>query len=128
MMSKKHLKAIAGILTKADLLLIMIIALAAVIIFFSLSNSNQQKTVYVYQYGKLIKTLPLTEKQQIFDIEEGIKIEIQNYKVRMLRSSCPAQSCVKQGWSDTLPIVCVPHQIILVIKTKKQQERMLITS
>lgn len=127
-MSKQHIKAIGRILTKADLILISIIVIAAAIIFYTLHNSNQLKNVYVYEYGELIKILPLTEKQQIVLIREGIKIEIRNYKVRMLSSTCPHQSCVKQGWSDNLPIVCVPNQIFLVIKTKKPQARMLITS
>jgi hypothetical protein len=127
-MSKQHFKAIGSILTRADLLLISIILISAAVIFFTLKNSSPLKTVYIYDHGELIKTLPLTEKQQIVTIREGIEIEIWNNKVRMLNSTCPDQSCVKQGWSDNLPIVCVPNEIVLVIKSKKPQTKMLITS
>lgn len=127
-MAKQHLKIIGSLLTKPDLLLIILILITAGLLFFTQHSKSDLKTVYIYDHGELLKTLPLTEKQQIITLQEGIKIEIMNFKVRMLSSTCPQQTCVKQGWSDNLPIVCVPNQIVLVIKSNKAQEKMLITS
>ncbi len=127
-MLKHSFKAVGRILTKADVILIILLLSISVIIHFSLKNNNSQKTVNVYVHDRLIKTLTLTEKQQIFEIETGVIMEIRHNKVRLLSSTCRNQICVKQGWTDTFPIVCVPNEIILVIKGKKVEQKMLITS
>ena len=47
-------------------------------------------------------------------------------KVRIKASTCKNKYCVKQGWSNRFPIICIPNEVSVVIKSKKKEE-MLIT-
>ena len=83
------------------------------------------KQVEINYHNKLITSVPLT-KDKIIELDEGIIVEIKGEKVRIKESTCKNKYCVKQGWSSNFPIICVPNEVSVVIKSKKKEE-MLIT-
>jgi len=125
---KHHLFKIKKILTKADLFLIVFLIIISVILTLNLTERSQNAEVYIYQHNKLIKQVKLTEKQQQVSIAEGIVLEIMDFRIRLLESTCRNQLCVKQGWTSQLPIVCVPNELLIIIKSSSSEEKLLITS
>jgi len=83
------------------------------------------KQVEISYHNKFIASVVL-DKDRIIDVDEGIVIEIKNEKVRIKESTCKNKYCVKQGWSNRFPIICIPNEVSVVIKSKKKEE-MLIT-
>lgn len=112
--------------TWADLLLV--IALIAIALYLSLNMFNSDRRFIIVKYkNKLIGQYSL-EKNKLIDISEDIIVEVANGKVRILKNNCPNQLCVKQGWSSSLPIICVPNQVEITVidKDKKNEIRQIL--
>ncbi len=67
--------------------------------------------------GKLLYSLDLSkEKDRTFDIEyDGGKntVEIKNGRICVSDADCPDKLCVKTGWLSDIPIVCLPHRLMI---------------
>lgn len=118
------MKNILKLFTKADIILIIILLIISGMLFAKMKSQLTDRQVEIHYHNKLFGTFSLQE-DQIINLAEGIQIEISNGKIRMKQNTCIHQYCVQQGWSDSLPIICVPNEISIVIKSKK--EKMLIT-
>jgi len=128
-MIKRHLQRLKKIITKADLILTGCLFLTAVLIFILIADPNNNAEVYIYKHNELLNKFKLTDQRQIIEIEPGIELEIKDKKIRLIKSTCQNQNCVKQGWTSSLPIVCVPNELIIVIKSsRKSKDPVLITS
>jgi hypothetical protein len=127
-MMKKHLYSVRKILTKADIFLIILLLIFALSSFLMLKSSNDKSEVHIYHHNKLVRIMKLTDTLQTLSIDEHIVLEIKNKKIRLLSSNCRDQICVKQSWSSNFPIICVPNELMVVIKKAKQSQKLLITS
>ncbi len=108
----------------ADVMLIIVILVFIAISAYRLSNHEREKSVFVYKNNQLYGEYPLYIDATIV-IDEHNTIEIKDKKVRMIKADCPDERCVKQGFSSSLPIMCVPNHVIIEIKVK-DADRMLI--
>lgn len=109
----------------ADILFIIILTVMAIFLTTSIIKGNyNNRQIEIYWHDNLFRTLELDENR-IIEIDDGIKLEIRDGRVRMLESTCTRQLCVKQGWSTGYPIVCVPNRILVLFSSK--EKRMLIT-
>ena len=74
-------------------------------------------TVNVYVGGKLTRTAPLgTDSEFTVYADGGYNlISIRGGKVAVVDADCPDKLCVNVGYSDSLPIVCLPHRLEVVI-------------
>ena len=113
------------IFTSADIILILFLLSIAVFILVLIKDDISAKQVEINYHNKLVVSTPL-DKDRIIDLDEGIVIEIKDGKVRIKESTCKNKYCVKQGWSNRFPIICIPNEVSVVIKSK-QKEEMLIT-
>ncbi len=113
------------IFTSADVILIIFLLIIAVFITVLIRDNISVKQVEISYHNKLVVSTPLN-KDRIIELDEGIIIEIKDNKVRIKESTCKNKYCVKQGWNNSFPIICVPNEIAVVIKSK-QKEEMLIT-
>ncbi len=113
------------IVTRADVVLIVLF-LAVASALFAVYNRSEGSIVEIRYGDRLIGQYRL-EQNQVIEIDEGIAAEIREGKIRMLRSTCPHQVCVQQGWtsSPATPIVCVPRRVFIRIVSEKQ--KMMIT-
>ena len=118
------IKDLKKILTPADIVLIVILLIVSGIFLWGMNKNYSNKEVEIYYCNQLVKKYDLNQ-DQLIEIATGITAEIENGKVRMKESTCKHQYCVKQGWSDHFPIICVPNEVSIVIKSKKDE--MLIT-
>ncbi len=119
------IKNIYRILTKSDIILIIFLILFSGFLFFHNQNKSKSKNVEIYYKNNLIGIYPIS-KDKIISVDNHIKVEIKNNKVRMLENNCKRQLCVKQGWSDSTPIICVPNKVMIKI-VSKSKNKMLIS-
>ncbi len=113
------------ILTGSDIILVIFLLFISLTLFLYSHKTNSQKLVEIFYQNKLIGTFPIS-KSKIINVDKNIKVEIKNNKVRMLENTCKRQICVKQGWSDSVPIICVPNKVMIKI-VSKSKKKMLIT-
>ena len=103
----------------------LIIILFFILIFclidtvYSFQKSSKQK-VLIIQNNQIIREIYLdSAKNQEFRISSNNGgynlIQIQNHEICISESDCPDQTCIKTGIlrSENLPIVCLPHQLII---------------
>jgi len=113
------------IVTSADVILICFLLIISVFILLLIKDDISAKQVEISYHNELLVSTPLN-KDRIIELDEGIIIEIKDNKVRVKESTCKNKYCVKQSWNKRFPIICVPNEIAVVIKSK-QKEKMLIT-
>ncbi len=120
----KHLSVLRRELSFA--VFILIIVLCAISFFMIYKQHFEEKNTYasVFKKGILIKRLPLSS-DCVFRINENFVIEIKSGKARVKETDCPGKYCVKQGWSDNIPLICVPNET--VIQFDKKDNSLLIT-
>jgi hypothetical protein len=114
-----------SMLSLADLILIIIVMLTALWGFYSLSKSKSSRYAYIYYNSSLIGKYSLDEEQKI-RINENCVAEISHGKIRMLESDCLDKRCIKQGWNDVMPIICLPNQIVIETKSNNDKRKMHI--
>lgn len=106
---------------KGDLIpifVILIVAFGILFAFASMDNSGNNQALQVYQDGRLVKELSLTQDftfQVSGDYTNTITIE--NGKASITNSDCPGEDCVYSGWISSIgrSIVCLPNRVELRI-------------
>ena len=114
------LKKIYQVLTFADKILILFFICSSVLFFIFFSSGNGNGKVTIIHHGKQIGEFPL-DRDRIIPIEKGIEVEIKNGKARLSKDTSPLQIGVKQGWSNQLPIISVPSELVIQFSTDQQQ-------
>mgnify|MGYP006281557595 CR=1 FL=1 len=109
-------------LTNADKLLIVILIIIAVSFYFFLNHRDNQKVAEIYQNNRIIKKINLNKDHLIKILGDSLIVQVKNGSIRIKKSNCKNQYCVKQGWSSSLPIICVPNKVAIVIKDKKGED------
>lgn len=127
-MNYSIIKDIKNTLSKADIALIIVVILISTTSLFCLGLSKKPNTIIVHLDNKDFNEYDLN-KDQIIVINNHNTVEISDKKVRMLYSDCKNQQCVKQGWSEKVPIICVPNKLSIKFSTKEStiNQEMLIT-
>jgi hypothetical protein len=99
------------------LILSLSLALVAQATLGSWRSSSQPIEASIYHDGKLLQHLSLKKDQQI-PLEDGkMLIEIKDGKIRVVKSDCPRQVCVRVGWiaHSGEAITCVPYKTVIEI-------------
>ena len=99
---------------KGDLLAITGVVLLAALVFllFLLKGDSPAARAEIYQDGKLIKTVSLTEDKE-FTVTGKYSnvIAVRDGKIAVIRSDCPGEDCVGCGWLSGTgrSVVCLPN-------------------
>jgi hypothetical protein len=111
-------------LTPFDIFIIIFIMLLAVGIILRTKltlNWPLSKTIEaaVYHDGKIHQHLALDSDQEISLLNGQMLIEIKEKKLRVKKSECRRQLCVKIGWIQHTgeAIICVPFKTVIEIKS-----------
>ena len=104
---------------KILIIVLLIILVSACLSVFILRHSDKQ-TVEIVQDGTVLYTFDLNDtNDQIIRIpapDGGYNlIKISDHSICISEADCPDQTCVHMGTlqSDYLPIVCLPHKLIV---------------
>ena len=84
------------------------------------SRQPSQPVIAVVHHGDgVLKRLDLDVDKVLELPDDGIRIEVQGGRVRILESDCPQQICVTTRWirHPRQVIVCVPNQILITIES-----------
>lgn len=104
---------------------ILLLAIAALWIQMRTSARDQaiSRTAVLYQDGKVLRRIPLTEgSEETFTIEGSgggfNTIRIADGEIGIIDADCPDQLCVKMGMisSTAYPISCLPHRLVIQIE------------
>ncbi len=109
--------------TKLVVILLLVVVAVCSLYIFRTSTQTSAQLLQIYQHGTLIQTVDLSHVQKAYTIElKGENgayntVSVESGRVCISHASCPDQVCVHQGWisDSTLPIVCLPNEIILEI-------------
>ncbi len=105
----------------ADIFFVLImLAGTAFSLFILLKEPVAKKKVAVYKGMEKIGSyeLPATKEVTVQGRLGAMIIELDHDRVRVCRSLCKNKICIRTGWISEpgQQIVCVPNQIIIVIK------------
>ena len=105
---------------KICLAAVIIIFIVAAITSFFILRPSESTMVEIVQNNKVLYTFDLSkENDRTFRIEYNDggwnEIKIENGNICVSDADCPDKTCVKTGnlRSETIPIVCLPHKLII---------------
>ena len=98
------------------------------IVAMLLLNKTSANVVRIFQEGVQIEQLDLlaVTEPYSFTVESGPGINIisvEKGRIRISEANCPDGLCVRQGWisGGAMPIVCLPHQLIIQFDSDNTQ-------
>lgn len=114
---------------------VLLLLAAAAVGTWIVTRPSENKIVEIVQDGEVLYTIDLaTAQDQTIVVEYrgdadggnaaqaagSNTIEIQNGEIRVREADCPDQTCVKMGklYSESLPIICLPHKLIIRFRTE----------
>jgi hypothetical protein len=106
-------------LTITDFCIISLILFSGIIIFFFQINHKNDVQIIISVNNEIYHTTDFHNNK--ISIENYAILEIQDNKARITNSTCKNKLCEHQGWSNSLPIVCVPNKIIVSFNKKKNK-------
>lgn len=122
----KDKKSLYLILAVLGILLLAIAALG--IQLASSQKKTAARSAAIYQDGKLLRRIPLSEEaSETFSVESGDggfnTIQIADGKIGISDADCPDKLCVTMGMisSTAYPISCLPHKLVIQIEDTKEE-------
>lgn len=102
---------------KSDLIAIVIVIALIILtsfVFRKVVGTEEGSKVVVYEDGKVIREIPLTEDTEF--VVEGLytnKIAVKDGKAAVIESDCPGGDCMHSGWisESGRSIVCLPNRV-----------------
>ncbi len=98
----------------AAIVLAAVAAAGAAVFLLMYSFVLPNPAAEIYQDGKLIKSVSLSEDTEfIVECDSGYnKIKVEDGKICVEEADCPDKICVRQGKiNGSVPIVCLPHRL-----------------
>lgn len=84
----------------------------------------------IFQDGKLIQSIPLTDVQAPYRFtvtgEGGCEnvIEVRPGSIGILSADCPDGLCVRQGFinDSRLPVTCLPNRVVILLRPQRPEK------
>ncbi len=112
-------------LSWADFLLILAVIAAIIGTAIIFLKKDEERFVHIYKDNLAVGVYPLN-RDRVIRLDEHNTVGIKDGKVRMLKADCPDKLCVKQGAGDVLPIVCLPNQVVVEIRSRNAERGLII--
>lgn len=101
---------------KGDIIAVALVIVLAAAVFACFLPGINKEAAYaeVYQNGKLVRTLLLSEDQEFtLTADYSNTISVKDGKVAVTQSDCPGGDCVNCGWTESAgrSIVCLPNSL-----------------
>ena len=113
---------------KKSMLLFLVVALLLVLslvaVFFLNSHSEQGEIARIYQDGKLIREVSLSDVASPYEFQGEASdgsynlIRVEKGAIGIKDADCPDKICQQRGMvSDTgYPVTCLPHKLVIQIE------------
>ncbi len=83
-------------------------------------GQKERHIAHIYLEGELIKELDLSAAAEPYTFKAEANyyniIEVAAGQIKVIEANCPDQLCVKQGYLQNSPIICLPNQMIIEFK------------
>ncbi len=112
-------------LRPADIGLIVLVILTIIFSGGYYFRHKPDSKVYIYKANQLFGIYSL-EQDKIITIDVHNTVEIKNGKVRMKFADCPDKRCVKQGFTKSMPIICLPNKVSIEIKDNQNSQKLIL--
>lgn len=115
---------------KAAAVFFIIVIISIFVILLRKFLPSTQKTAKIMQNGAVIETIDLDKisKPREFEIvspDGGHNtVRAEKGKIAVIRADCPDKICVRRGFitDGTLPVVCLPHKLSIVIESSSSAD------
>ena len=107
----------------SDLLLVVIMVVVAGLSYRS--HQGKSRSLYIYKDSHLVGIYDLSEARNIA-IDEHVKVQIAHGKARISESDCPDKRCMKQGFNNNMPIICMPNHVVLEFIGGKEDRKLIL--
>jgi hypothetical protein len=118
------LKNFFNLLTKADrgLLITLVFLIMGSFAFFLKNNTTNSGYAECRINAGRVINVNLHKNREV-NLHNGMILEVYDSRIRVKKSHCQNQICVKQGWIKTANdiIVCVPNRTIIYLKKNKNK-------
>jgi|LAHT01.1.fsa_nt_gb hypothetical protein len=118
-MKRKYLRS----LSISDLILVVIILMIAFLTYRS--YGREKNSLYIYKDSQLFGVYQLDTPQDIV-VDDHVRIQIADGKARISHSDCPDKRCVKQGFNNNMPIICLPNHVVLEFKSREEDRKLIL--
>ena len=112
-------------LRPADIGLIVLVILTIIFSGGYYFRHKPDSKVYIYKANQLFGVYSL-KQDKIITIDVDNTVEIKNGKVRMKFADCPDKRCVKQGFTKSMPIICLPNKLSIEIKDNQNSKKLIL--
>ncbi len=109
----------------ADMILIVVGIIAIIVSATGLWQHKEQMRVYIHKNNRLWGIYSL-DRDKTIEIDSHNTLNIKNGKVAVTFSDCPDKRCVKQGYTNILPVVCLPNELMVEIKSNDKDTRLIM--
>jgi len=106
---------------RLSILLIVALSVGAILWMGRDSGHHARKatSAIIFEDGRPITELNLLQNKIVTLPSKQLEIEVNEGRVRVARSNCPKQVCVRSGWIKESGeiIVCVPNKILIEVRS-----------
>lgn len=108
-----------------DLILVIIVVITIVATSQRRPGVKSGLSIYVYKDNVLIGKYSNGQDRTV-KIDEHNSLQIKSGKVRMIEADCRDKRCMKQGWTSSLPIICLPNHLVVEIKQNETDKKLIL--
>lgn len=109
-------------------LLFLLLAASIVCLLYGKFTASKSRLAHIYLQGKLYTTIDLSTvtAPYTFTIETpdggSNTISVKSGAIAVVDADCPDRLCVLTGYTDSslLPIICLPHGLIIRLETDSE--------
>lgn len=112
-------------LTRNDRILIIFLVIIGIIIFISSSAvKNDGGTAVVEIESQPVKRIVLAGHKEVYLDKVGMRVEVEDGRIRVRECSCLHKICVTTGWihKPGQVIVCMPKKVVIRIEGKSRTD------
>lgn len=120
-------------ITRADKILLVILIVSIVLSFIYIGGILEQGSGIMVEVDHKLVYASHLDQDDVFTVRGDLGelvLEVSQRRIRVVRSECPNQICVRTGWRSREGdmIVCVPNKtIIRIAETGKEQSVEAVT-
>jgi len=108
---------------KGDLILTVLVLLICLALIFLPKLFSGKLIATVSVEGEIVETIKLDEVEKAYTFSpcDNVEIEVQQGKIRFLKSDCPDKLCVESGWleSNGATSACLPEKVVISVTGEK---------
>ncbi len=116
---------------RAFLLVLLLLVLCGISLFYILIQRQPHVSMLqanIYQDGVLLQTIDLQTVSEpytfVVEAKDGGRntISVRLGGIGICDADCPDKLCVKMGYADSslLPIICLPHSLVIEVKETEE--------